>query len=172
MVVLWWLYIIINIYLEMPTKFNLPTEYPLTFLMLLGWLQDINSKVNWMQLDLRLHFRLRRLISAILMNPRGRKGARSLEAWRRAGWGLRRLSASAPGGSWEHRRLWSPWWRDRLRPRPPAPHPAGCTMATRLLHCGSGSRRSSPLGYRGGRRPHPEGLENVQPAIWHRTAGG
>ena len=34
-------------YLEMASKFNLPTKCPLTFLMLLDRLQDINRKVNW-----------------------------------------------------------------------------------------------------------------------------
>lgn len=38
---------VIKINLEMGTKFNLPTKCPLTFLMLLDRLQDINSKVSW-----------------------------------------------------------------------------------------------------------------------------
>lgn len=39
--------VIIKINLEMTTKFNFPSKCPLTFLILLDKLQDINSKVSW-----------------------------------------------------------------------------------------------------------------------------
>lgn len=156
----------------MSSKFNPPTKCPLTFLMLLDWLRNINSKVNFNEIRSSTSLRVKEasFFSCYSMNLMRRERGRR-EAWPRAGWRLSRLSSSAPRGSRECWRLWSPWWRDQLPSHSPASSPARRTMATRLVRRGSWSPGLQWLGKRRTPSPIPKGLENVQSAVWHRTAG-
>lgn len=74
---------VIKINLEITTTLKLATKYPLTFLMFLDGLQDINSKVSWNGIRSSTYGK-RGFFSAVLMNPRGRGRGRPA-SWPRAG---------------------------------------------------------------------------------------
>lgn len=67
---------VMKINLEMASNFSLPTKCPLTFLMLLDRLQDINRKVSWNVVRSSTKLRVKEALFLLFDEP-WKKGVRS-----------------------------------------------------------------------------------------------